>query len=347
MKTVAIDCRFAHLENAGIGRYTREVVAELLLRDDPLSYVLIALPEARAWVASLPVRADVRCISANHYSLAEQWRIPSFLRRISPDLFFAPHFNVPLRCPVPFVVTIHDLILHRFPNEASLFRQIAYRAVIGHALRASRSVVAVSRFTASELRAVYGDAIASKVTVIPEGYSRQFRPADPDSCRSVRERYDLRMPFFLYVGNAKQHKKVQSLIDEFHQADTDADLILVTSGREADALRLGSRVRIIRSVDAAELCALYTSSLGFVTASEYEGFCLPAAEAAACGCPIIAPRSGAIPEVVPPSSMLFGPEEHALARVLRVTHDRPAPWAPRSWADVAAETSQALLRALA
>ncbi|MBI3618996.1 glycosyltransferase family 4 protein [Candidatus Peregrinibacteria bacterium] len=306
MMRVGIDCRFA-ASHAGLGRYTRELATRLLARDDGLRYTLFVADPQEPWLEAIQKR-DFDLIPANFapYSWAEQTRFPLILQRTNIDLLFAPHFNVPLLCRVPFVVTVHDLILHRFPNRASFLRQRAYRFVMAHSIRRARHVIAVSNFTQREILSVYGNRLRSKISVIHEGVGFEFRRIPPDRCRDVLAKYAIDRPFFLYVGNAKQHKNVQVLIDAFaadHPAN--ADLLLVATGREVDRLNLRDDVRLLRSVADADLPALYSSAIAFVTASLYEGFGLPIIEAEACGCPVIALREGAIPEVASESALLL------------------------------------------
>ncbi len=340
MKTIAIDCRFAALP-VGLGRYTREVTTALLRRGG-FRFVLLVKSCDEAWIPR-DVSRPPAIIEAPfpHYGVAEQLRLPGLIRDAHADLLFSPHFNVPLRATVPVVVTIHDLILHRYPNAASAFKRAAYRFMMRSAVKKAERVIAVSGFTAGELAAVYGPDIAAKTTVVHEAVSPSFAPAPSSRQADVRARYGLEKPYFLYVGNAKQHKNVQMLIDAYSALrDPSQELVLVTGGREAGSLRLVPGVSRIAGVPDDDLPALYSAARCFVSASLYEGCGLPVLEAHACGCPGIVTDRASFPEEAPPGTALIAPTIDAFAAAMR----EPPAWKPaatkRSWDDVAAETAE-------
>jgi glycosyltransferase involved in cell wall biosynthesis len=64
--------------------------------------------------------------------------------------------------------------------------------------------------------------------------------------------------------------------------------------------RLGLRnaVRFVSDVSTERIVELYAEAELAVVPSLYEGFSLPAAEAMACGVPLVATTGGALPEVV-------------------------------------------------
>jgi len=92
-------------------------------------------------------------------------------------------------------------------------------------------------------------------------------------------------------------------------------------------LGIGDRVTFTGQIGADELVRLYSSAEIAVTASLYEGFGLPAAEAMACGTPVIATRAGALPEIVGEygTGILVPPADPpALAAAIkRLLADRP------------------------
>jgi len=139
------------------------MVTHLLKRRDDASYTLFVQSKEETWLKTLPEGGfSVTQAPYPHYSLREQLLFPALLRSSKLDLLFAPHFNVPLFCPVPFVVVIHDLILHRYPNQASVLQRVAYRFLMRHVVKSARRIIAVSHFTASELLATYGSAVEAK-----------------------------------------------------------------------------------------------------------------------------------------------------------------------------------------
>ena len=336
LPTIGIDCRFA-ATHSGMGRYTRELVTHLLRRNDPVQYVLFTRGKDNPWLpADVTTHYSLQTTNHPHYSLSEQFHFPRKIYNNKIDLFFSPHFNIPILSRVPFVITNHDLILHRYPNQASLPRRLAYRFLMGQSVHRARSIIAVSRFTKNELVNVYGTSIDAKCTVIPEGVSSVFTP---------QPRND-QAPYFLYVGNAKEHKNVQTLIDARAMLpETAPTLVLVTSGPEVDRLVLKQGTRRIASVDDAELPSLYSNAEAFVTASLYEGFCLPAAEALACGCPVIAPRTTAIAELGE-GIRWTDPTAEAIAQAMSERRARPTPRRIGSWEDVAAKTAEIFRKCL-
>jgi glycosyltransferase involved in cell wall biosynthesis len=67
------------------------------------------------------------------------------------------------------------------------------------------------------------------------------------------------------------------------------------------------RVRFATSVTDEDLPALYRGALALIFPSLMEGFGLPPLEAMACGTPVVASRSGAIPEVLGNAGLLVDP----------------------------------------
>lgn len=316
MSRVVIDCRFAGL-HGGLGTYTREVVSALLRRNDACEYRLLLLPDDPLW---FPARSgvDVLRTTAAHYSLAEQFLLPSLLRRAGATAYYAPQFNVPLYCPVPFVVTVHDLILHRFPNAASLPRRLAYRLLLKHAITAASGILAVSQATKDDILLHYGARYANRVKVAHPGIATMFAPADASAVADARMRHGITGQYLLYVGNAKQHKNVQMLLDAFGAAALPAyTLVVVSAGPEVARLRLPSGVRVLSHVPQADLPALYTGASACVSATLAEGFGLPMLEAMACGCPVLATDVPAVREACGQWAHLVPPTADALAAGMR------------------------------
>jgi MMP alpha-(1->4)-mannosyltransferase len=112
--------------------------------------------------------------------------------------------------------------------------------------------------------------------------------------------------------------------------DTDAHLIVVgkpapATERLAAQLSLADRVTFTHGLSDQALSALLASAEMAVVPSLYEGFSLPAVEHMASGTPLVASRTGALPEVTGDAAVLVTPgEDEELAAVLRRLHHSPA-----------------------
>ena len=228
------------------------------------------------------------------------------MRRAKIDLYFAPHFNVPFRCPVPFVATIHDLILHTYAR-GSWIRKFCYARMVQATVRKSSALIAVSRFTKSEIGRLYGESTLRKVSVIPEGVSSDLRRLSADETVTRLAALGIEPGYLLYVGNGKAHKNIPMLIAAHRLACNVPPLVLVSDPAVRAMLLPGDRITVLGDIPDNLLPALYSGARCFITASLSEGFCLPIVEARACGCPVIATDTTAIPEVAGPHTLLVAP----------------------------------------
>jgi glycosyltransferase involved in cell wall biosynthesis len=127
-------------------------------------------------------------------------------------------------------------------------------------------------------------------------------------------------------------KGVATLLHAVGKLVTDRDVHLIVVGRPGPAserltaqLSLADRVRFIQGLDDEAFSALLASAETAVVPSLYEGFSLPAVEHMASGTPLVASRSGALPEVTGDAAVLVTPaDSEELASVLRRLHDAPA-----------------------
>jgi glycosyltransferase involved in cell wall biosynthesis len=163
-----------------------------------------------------------------------------------------------------------------------------------------------------------------RVRVIPLGVdTRMFRP-----------RQTTRVPGrIIAVASADSAiKGTATLLRAVAKLITDRDVHLVIVGRPgpgterlAAQLSITGRVTFTHGLDDQAFSALLASAEIAVVPSLYEGFSLPAIEHMASGTPLVASRSGALPEVTGDAAVQVTPaDSEELAAVLRRLHDSPA-----------------------
>lgn len=134
----------------------------------------------------------------------------------------------------------------------------------------------------------------------------------------------------LFVGRLAANKRLPTLIAALHHLrDTSPAVhaaVIGPSGDvyEAERLRcrelatdlgVADRLHFLGEVDESALCDAYRGADALVMPSVHEGFCLPVAEAMACGVPVVAARAAALPETLGHAGLTFTPDNPAdLAR---------------------------------
>ena len=163
-----------------------------------------------------------------------------------------------------------------------------------------------------------------KVHIIPLGVdTRVFRP---------REAARVAGRIIAVASSDSAIKGVATLLRAVGKLATDRDVHLIIIGKPAPAterlaaqLSLGDRITFTHGLDDEAFSALLASAEIAVVPSLYEGFSLPAVEHMASGTPLVASRTGALPEVTSDAAALVTPgDDEELAAVLRRLHDSRA-----------------------
>ncbi|HXP21420.1 MAG TPA: glycosyltransferase family 4 protein [Streptosporangiaceae bacterium] len=128
-------------------------------------------------------------------------------------------------------------------------------------------------------------------------------------------------------------KGIPTLLRAFAKISTERDALLTVVGKPMPGgpteqligeLSLGDKVRFVTGISDAELAELVASAEIAVVPSLYEGFSLPAVEHMASGTPLVASRTGALPEVTGDAAVLVRPgDPEELAATLRRLQDSP------------------------
>jgi glycosyltransferase involved in cell wall biosynthesis len=342
-KRIGIDARFYGPLGKGLGRYVQELVDNLIEineeNDGEFEYVIFLSPENFDEFHSTSNFVKKKLISLPWYSWREQLFFPSLIKKEGLDLMHFPHFNVPIFSSTPFVVTIHDLILTRFPSRrasmlpAALYwlKQLAYRLVISMAMKKARQVIAVSQFTKQDIVNKF-KVDSKKVIVIYEGVANLSKGQAEDFIEKrqalILDKYQIKSPFLLYVGNAYPHKNLEFLLKSFKELLINyPNLSLVMVGKEdyfyrrlkKQAQELGiyragdnqSKLIFTAYVPDEELAVLYKEALVYVFPSLYEGFGLPPLEAMSFSCPVLSSDQASLPEVLAEAALYFNPYQQA------------------------------------
>ncbi len=315
---IGVDVR--KIRDGGIGTYISEVLERLIPADPENHYTLFFAPEDFSQYNYSWENVTKKVNRSGKYSLGEHLSFPLQARRERLDLFFFPHYTKSWWMPCPAITTVHDLIHLRFPQYLpNPLAKYYARVIIGRACRSSEVVITDSEATKRDLLELF-EIEEKKVRVIYIGVDHHtYCPLERDKLTSFTKKHSLSRPFILYVGALKPHKNIPSLLKGYSLSPLKGnfDIVIASlsgenrgeSDKLAVELHVQDNVRYLQSLKKEELILLYNCAQFLVFPSFYEGFGLPALEAMACGCPVIASNRASLPEVVGEAGLLFDPEE--------------------------------------
>jgi len=292
---VVIDADVLGRHRTGDETYVRNLLRELAL----------LAPDAGVRVAAVTRRPDLVPdgieaveLTARSQEMRMSWKLPRLLRQLRADLVHT-QYAVPLRCPCPAVVTIHDLSFELEPALMGKKDLAVFKRVVPRAARRAERVLTVSDRSKRDLIALY-DLTDDRVVVTRNGVDPVFSPGD--SGIPARD-------YVLSVGVVEPRKNQRAAVAAAQQAG----LPLIIAGPVGDQplavelRRLGARVE--GYVETDRLVELYRGAACLVQASVHEGFGLPVLEAMACGTPVVTVPEPALLEVVGEAAVVVAEDE--------------------------------------
>ncbi|HLC48496.1 MAG TPA: glycosyltransferase [Candidatus Norongarragalinales archaeon] len=180
----------------------------------------------------------------------------------------------------------------------------AIEALYAATIRKFDVITSASKFGMDDLTRRYG---VKKSVWIPNGVDRKIfhpLPAKDPGVRAIRKKFPRKL--LLGVGNlypVKGWMETLKWFESYIEAGSKASLAIAGEGVLRKPMlekirrgKLRGRVALLGEISLESLNKYYNACDAYVSGSPYEGFCLPAIEALACGKPICVRRRGAMIE---------------------------------------------------
>ena len=313
-----------------------ETIRELQKMDHENEYFIFVSPgEDRCLESSENMHIiELKCPT---YPLWEQMALPRAVKRIKPDLLHCTSNTAPLHCPVPLVLTLHDIIYleKRQSSSQSWYQEMGWhyrRLVVPRILPKCKKIITVSQFERKRiLEALH--LPSEQLVAVYNGFNSHFhlQPKAPEITRKYIDSDN----YLFFLGNTDPKKNIPRVLKAYSEylKRSEKKLPLLIADLKEDAIdrileeenitEIKSYIHAPGYIANADLAALYCGAFAFLYPSLRESFGIPMLEAMACGTPIIAGNTSAMPEIAGEKALLVDPfiSEDITEGILRLEND--------------------------
>lgn len=238
-------------------------------------------------------------LGSSREALWLQVAAPAWLSRF-PGVFHCPCYGLPYRQPRPMVVSIHDITFEDHPEWFPPARRMAFRAQARWAARTAARILTGSAHVADRIVERYG-VDPARVLVAPPGVDPTFSPeVDGEALVGLLGPLGVTRPYLVALGGAPRRGLALAVAAWRMVRDRGVPVDLVVVGSETPPAERG--LVPVGSLDDRTWASVLAGAAALVYPTAYEGFGLPALEAAASGTPVVCAGVGSLPEVLGPAA---------------------------------------------
>jgi glycosyltransferase involved in cell wall biosynthesis len=325
---IGYDGKRAVCNMTGLGNYSRYVIDMLSVAYPNNQYRLYS-PRLRDndRLSPLLARGNVSVVTPNNTigrKFGSLWRtldMPIQLREEDVTIYHGLSNELPLtigRTEIPTVLTVHDLIYRRVPEDYNAIDRRLYDFKYGKSAKIATRIIAISECTKRDLVNDY-QIDPNKIDVIYQGCDPMFAmKVELAQRQAVRERYKLPQQYFISVGTVRRRKNQLLAVRALARLPREISLVIVSdmSGeyaeevkREIARLNLADRVLWLQGVKFSDLPALYHEAIFSSYTSRYEGFGIPIIESLTVGTPVIATTGSCLEEAGGEGALYVDPDD--------------------------------------
>lgn len=324
---IGFDAKRAYHNATGLGNYSRTLILSLAEYFPENEYFLFNPKPSDRFELKGPALREIQPGSMIYRSLPSLWRtygIKKDLRKNNIDIYHGLSHEIPRgieNTGIRSVVTMHDLIFEKYPEQFNPADVKIYRSKFRHACEKSNLIIAVSEQTKKDIIDLYRIP-GEKIRVCYQSCRPDFfHDISESDLQAVRLKFALPEKYFIYVGSIIERKNLHRIIEAMSAMDASCRLPLVVigtgssyrekAGKLIEKSGLENQVLFLSekgfSISEHDLHALYKMSEALIYPSLYEGFGIPILEALASGTPVITSKTSCLPEAGGPGSLYVNP----------------------------------------
>lgn len=308
---IGFDGRYVEGDLVGVGKYIQNLVSGVVKK----GYTCIVFYSKKPKYTIAGDTVILKSINRYHF---EQILLPQALKKYKVDLYHATGNNgIPFFCPVPSVLTVHDIIPLEIKDYFS-YSPLPFLSKLSYSLRLKTSLLRASKIV-TDSNFVKTELI-KKLNVMPDKIQTIYL-GTPEVSSSGNLPSDLiGKKYILNHGGMDIRKNQETLIKAFdivHKQNKEIKLVITGENKRIKVeledliakLQLEDSVIFTGYVDDKSLGSIIKNSLMVCYPSLSEGFGFPILEAFSYGIPVVTSNVSSIPEIAEGASILINPND--------------------------------------
>lgn len=345
---IGFDAKRVYQNSTGLGHYSRTLVSSLARFYPEHAYYLFAPKITHAFDAgSFPNMQVITPQGFPDSSFKSAWRsnrVKKDLLKNNIDIYHGLSHEIPLgihKTGTRSVVTMHDLIFERYPEQYNAIDRVIYRKKFRYACNYADKIIAISRQTKEDIINFY-KIPDEKISVCYQSCNPVFSVVVPEEKKTAtRLLYNLPQEYYLYVGSIIERKNLLLIVKAMKEFNQAIPLVVIGDGGDYKQKvktciaenRLQDKVIFLSETAAGkteagfrssqDFPAIYQMATAMIYPSIFEGFGIPVLEALYSGLPVITSNVSCMPETGGDAALYVNPGDvHEMAAAMqRVASD--------------------------
>lgn len=318
---ILFDARHIRDIYSGLARYTHSIL-KALMKHNNFSGLDIILDENEDYDSN-PLFSDIQIHKKSHinfiyldaplFKIKHHMNVSSYVNKSDCDIYFYPHFDLPVLIRKKSIFVVHDLlplVVDNYILKYKYLKQQYFKNMIAFNLsKKNTKCIAVSNSTKNDLLSNIDIEYDTKIDVV---YEDSFEDVVTTKIKNKNIESVIDLKYLLYIGDRRPHKNLKEMIDVFEilkdRYNYEGYFIIAGSERNFDInieeyIDKKDNIKLIGRVSDEELTQLYKSMDCLFFLSKYEGFGLPIIEAAKHNKKIIVANSSSCTEIAPTTAI--------------------------------------------
>jgi glycosyltransferase involved in cell wall biosynthesis len=273
---IAVDCRM--LGRSGIGVFLKNLLENLPPEHD---FLLIG-DEAR--LRQYARAENILDCNLAIFSFQEMLAYPAAAVN-KCAAYFTPNWNIPFGLKIPVYSMIHDVVFLDLPEITSAAGRLIRYILLRRAVKISKHVFTVSEFSRQRITTHFPNA-QEKMSIVYSDASAEVKKFAQIHKKQIQN-------YYLYIGNIKKHKGLDTLISAYEKLNTSAKLYIAgnkdnfrTKDRRFDNFT-AKNIVFTGQISDQKLYEFLHNARALLQPSLYEGFGLPPLEALWLKTPVV------------------------------------------------------------